>query len=90
VIGLIRSVAAEVGAAGITVNAITPSVTATPGVDAGPQRQLGLLDLIVQAQAIERQAVPEYVVGAISFLASDGAAFVSGQTLAADGGATRL
>jgi NAD(P)-dependent dehydrogenase (short-subunit alcohol dehydrogenase family) len=45
--------------------------------------------LAAQMQAIKRPEVPEDVVGALSFLTSDDAAFITGQTLNVDGGRVR-
>jgi NAD(P)-dependent dehydrogenase (short-subunit alcohol dehydrogenase family) len=85
-IGFLRSLAAEVGAEGVTVNGIAPGLTRSPGTLAGPQREMGLFDLVLQGQAIKRTEEPEDLVGAVSFLASDDASFVTGQTLCVDGG----
>jgi len=89
VIGFVRALATEVGPFGVTVNSIAPSLTRTAGTLAGPQGELGWFDAVREQQAIKRTAEPEDLVGAVSFLASDDAAFVTGQTLAVDGGLTR-
>ena len=85
-IGLLRSLAAEVGADGVTVNAIAPSLVRSKGTIEGPHEELGLFKMLAEAQAIKRTQLPEDLVGAISFLASDDAAFITGQTLVVDGG----
>jgi NAD(P)-dependent dehydrogenase (short-subunit alcohol dehydrogenase family) len=85
-IGLLRSLAAEVGADGVTVNAIAPSLVRSKGTTEGPHEELGLFKMLAEAQAIKRTQLPEDLVGAISFLASDDAAFITGQTLVVDGG----
>jgi NAD(P)-dependent dehydrogenase (short-subunit alcohol dehydrogenase family) len=90
VIGFIRSLAAEVGEDGITVNAIAPSLVRTPGTSTGAHEELGLFEMVSSAQAIKRVEVPEDLVGAMSFLTSDDAAFVTGQTLVVDGGWVRV
>jgi NAD(P)-dependent dehydrogenase (short-subunit alcohol dehydrogenase family) len=90
VIGFVRALATEVGDAGVTVNSIAPSLTRTAGTLAGPQAELGWFDGVRLAQAIKRTQEPEDLVGAISFLASDDAAFITGQTLPVDGGLTRV
>jgi NAD(P)-dependent dehydrogenase (short-subunit alcohol dehydrogenase family) len=89
VIGFVRALATELGPHGITVNSIAPSLTRTRGTTAGPQEELGWFDGVREAQAIKRTQEPEDLVGAVSFLASDDAAFITGQTLAVDGGLTR-
>ncbi len=89
VIGFVRSLAAEVGEHGVTVNAIAPGIVRTPGTLAGPQQELGIFDMLRQSQAIKRTQLPEDLVGALSFVASDDAAFMTGQTLVVDGGWVR-
>jgi NAD(P)-dependent dehydrogenase (short-subunit alcohol dehydrogenase family) len=89
-IGFVRSLSKEVGRDGITVNAIAPSLTRTTGTLSGRQQELGLFDLAVEAQAIKRVEEPDDLVGALCFLTSDDAAFVTGQTLLVDGGWTHV
>lgn len=86
VYGLVRGLSEEVGHAGVTVNAIAPPLAATPGVLAGPQADMGILDMAVQLQVIKRPATADDITGIVSFAVSDDAGFVSGQTLSADGG----
>lgn len=84
VIGFTRSLANVLGQHNITVNAITPGLTDTP-----PILKLfpaAILDEQAQARAIKRREVAEDLVGSILFLASDDAAFVTGQTINVDGG----
>lgn len=88
VIGLTRALASEYGEHGITVNAAAPSLVRTGTTEAGPQAQM--FDAVAQAQAIKRTQEPEDMVGTIAFLCSDDAGFMTGQTLIADGGLTRL
>ncbi|MFF4795359.1 SDR family NAD(P)-dependent oxidoreductase [Streptomyces sp. NPDC001276] len=90
VIGFTRSLATEVGEFGVTVNAIAPGMVRTPGTLSGPQREMGLFDAVVATQAIKRVGVPEDLMGVVSYLTSEAASFVTGQTLAVDGGGTRL
>ena len=83
-IGFTRALAAEVGPAGLTVNAVTPGSTATeveretitPG-----QRQA-----MAAATALRRIQVPADLVGAVAFLLSHDSDFITGQTLNVDGG----
>jgi NAD(P)-dependent dehydrogenase (short-subunit alcohol dehydrogenase family) len=86
-IGFTRALAGELGAFGITVNAVAPSVVKTATTEASPLAQA--FDAIVATQAIKRLEVPEDLTGAVLFLASDDSAFVTGQTLPVDGGAIR-
>ncbi|MET8425155.1 3-oxoacyl-ACP reductase family protein [Nocardia sp. NPDC004860] len=87
VIGFSRSLAAEVGAHGVTVNTIAPGLVRTPTTESGPQA--AWFDVLAQQQAIKRVQEPHDLVGAMSFLASDDAAFITGQTLVVDGGWVR-
>lgn len=83
VIALTRVLAKELGAHNITVNAIAPGFTLT-------EASLGLMENAasygVDRGSIKRAQQPDDVVGAALFLASDAAAFITGQTLIVDGG----
>ncbi len=85
-IGMVRSLASELGASGITVNAVAPSITDTPTT----RRHVGLaaMQAFTERQAIPRLAVPEDYAGVVSFLAGPDAGFLTGQTLIVDGGWT--
>lgn len=85
VIGFTRSLSQALGTYGITVNAITPGVTVTPPI----RRLFGAqkLNQAVKARALKRQETAEDLVGAVVFLASEDAAFLTGQTINVDGGA---
>ncbi len=84
--GMSLSMARELGADGITVNAILPGATFTEieRKTVTPQQK----ERIVAMQCIPRAEVPEDLVGAALFLASDAAAFVTGQNINLDGGVT--
>ena len=83
-VGFTRALAREVGPDGITVNAIQPGLTETE-IDRGPDRA-EFAKTIIANQSIPRQEVPDDLVGAVLFFASDDARFVTGQTLAVSGG----
>ena len=89
VIGLTRGLASEVGDHGVTVNAISPGLTRTPGSTGAPQ-QVALFEMLPKMQAIKRPGEPNDIVGVAAFLASEDARFITGQTIVADGGLVRL
>jgi NAD(P)-dependent dehydrogenase (short-subunit alcohol dehydrogenase family) len=89
VIGFVRSLASELGVDGITVNAIAPGLTRSAGTSTGVHDQLGLFDYVTEHQSIKRVGQPEDLAPAVSFLASDDASFITGQTLLVDGGMGR-
>lgn len=93
VIGFTRSLATEFGERGVTVNTIAPGLTRTPGtlnqkIPGGVSNE-ELFDRMANTQSIKRSEVATDLVGAVSFLASDDAAFITGQTLYVNGGLTR-
>lgn len=83
--GVTVSLARELGPRGIRVNAVAPGVTATDMVAALPEE---MIKPIAAAIPLRRVATPEDVANAFVFLASDLAAYVTGEVLAVDGGMT--
>ncbi|NTG48245.1 SDR family oxidoreductase [Agrobacterium rhizogenes] len=86
VIGFTRALAGEVGASGVTVNVIAPGLTNTKTMRAENEE---IYDYLPKVQAIPRVIEPSDIVGVVSFLCSQDSAFVTGQTIAADGGNVR-
>jgi 3-oxoacyl-[acyl-carrier protein] reductase len=82
-LGLMRSAALEVAAAGITINAVLPGNVATPGfADLGPEHVARMLAAI----PLNRCGETENVGWAVRFLASRGVGYITGQSLIIDGG----
>lgn len=84
VIGFTRALSREVGAFGITVNAVTPGNTQS-------ETQIGSTDPAylagqIAGRALARPQLPEDIVGAVMFLASRASDFMTGQTVNVDGG----
>ena len=84
--GMSLSMARELGADGITVNAILPGATFTEieRKTVTPVQK----ERIIAMQCIPRAEIPEDLVGAVLFLASEASAFVTGQSINLDGGVT--
>jgi 3-oxoacyl-[acyl-carrier protein] reductase len=84
VIGFTRALAREVGAFGITVNAVTPGLTQS---ETQVQSSSGnyLADRVA-GRALERVELPADLVGAVMFLSSAASDFMTGQTINVDGG----
>jgi 3-oxoacyl-[acyl-carrier protein] reductase len=78
-----RQLAAELGPAGITVNCVSPGMTDTRLIGDIPEKQR----LIAARQTpLRRLATPEDVAGAVAYLASDAAGYVTGETIRVNGG----
>ena len=82
-----RSLAKELGADGITVNAIAPGMTVTEGIRNNKAYSAEMLALTVKARAIQREEGPDDLVGTCLFLVGEGSKFMTGQILTVDGGA---
>ena len=86
IVAFTRALAKEVGRDNVLVNCVAPGFTMSAGVEAHPEVIEKLRDVSVAARTIQRDQLPEDVVGAVVFLCSDGASFVTGQTIVIDGG----
>ncbi|MFD7010622.1 SDR family NAD(P)-dependent oxidoreductase [Rhodococcus jostii] len=86
IIGLTRALATELGVDGITVNAVSPGVIATPmAIGSLPEE---FLNDQVSIQGIKRLGAPSDVAHVVAFLAGAEASFVTGQNISVNGGST--
>jgi len=79
-----RALAREIGKYGITVNSVAPGLTETEGVMASPHQEA--FEFVQMLQCIPRRGVAADIAPAVAFLASEEAAWVTGQLLVADAG----
>jgi NAD(P)-dependent dehydrogenase (short-subunit alcohol dehydrogenase family) len=86
IVALTRALAKELGKDGIHVNCVAPGFTLSAGVEAHPEVIEKLRDVSVASRTIQRDQVPEDVVGAVVFLCTPAADFITGQTMVIDGG----
>jgi len=82
-IGLTKATARELASRGITVNAVAPGFVLTELTQDLPQELMGQ---ITERTPLGRFGTPEEIASAVAFLASDEAAYITGQVLAVDGG----
>lgn len=83
-VGITRTLAHELGPDGIAVTAVAPGLTDTPAAREGMPSSA--FDAVRDRQALPRTLVPGDVAQTVAFLATDGAAALTGQTLVPDGG----
>ncbi|HEY0734066.1 MAG TPA: SDR family oxidoreductase [Herpetosiphonaceae bacterium] len=86
VIGLTKTAALEYARRGIRVNAICPGYTRTPMVERVFEQAPEMQAKVTQAMPIGRIGTPEEIAGAIVYMCSDSAAFMTGHALVLDGG----
>jgi 2-hydroxycyclohexanecarboxyl-CoA dehydrogenase len=89
IIGFGKTIAREVARHGITVNAICPGPTATPLLESivgeGNEK---LIESLKRGIPMRRLGEPDDIAGAVAFIVSDDAGFITGQTLSVSGGLT--
>ena len=85
VVGFTRALAHEVGPDGITVNAIAPGAFPTDAEKIHPDPE-GYNRWVLEQQCLQRRGAPDDIGNLVVFLASDASSFITGQTVAIDGG----
>ena len=83
---LTKSAAAEYGHKGIRINAVSPGVIRTPGVEKYFEEQPKIAEGLKQSAVMRRLGEPSEIAEAVCFFASDRASFITGQLLSVDGG----
>ncbi|QMU57348.1 MAG: SDR family oxidoreductase [Boseongicola sp.] len=81
-----RALSRELGRSGICVNSLAPGLTLSDSVQENSEHLDQTREKVVASRAIRRDGMPEDLIGALIFLASDDSNFVTGQTLVVDGG----
>ena len=83
---LTKSSAAEYGDKGIRINAVSPGVIRTPGLEKYFEEQPKIAEGLKRAAVMNRLGEPSEIAEAVVFLCSDRASFITGQLLSVDGG----
>ncbi len=84
-----QTAAVEWGCAGVRINAVAPGWIASSGMDTYPQGMKQTIETLRGAVPLKRLGLEAEVSSAITFLLSDAAAYISGDTLRIDGGASQ-
>lgn len=90
IMAMTRSLARELGDDGIRVNCISPGFTLSEAIRNNPAYTDQITTAIASMRAIKKDQVPEDLLGALLFLSSESSDFITGQTIAVDGGMTML
>jgi NAD(P)-dependent dehydrogenase (short-subunit alcohol dehydrogenase family) len=86
IVAFTRALARELGRDNVLVNCVAPGFTMSEGVKQHPEVVEQLRDVSIAARTVQRDQVPEDVVGAVVYLAGPDSSFVTGQTIVIDGG----
>jgi NAD(P)-dependent dehydrogenase (short-subunit alcohol dehydrogenase family) len=70
----------------ICVNTLAPGLIQTEGTHANSGRKAAARDRVVESRALKRDGYPADLIGALIFLATEDSDFITGQTIAVDGG----
>jgi NAD(P)-dependent dehydrogenase (short-subunit alcohol dehydrogenase family) len=88
IVAFTRALAKELGKDNVLVNCVAPGFTMSAGVHENPEVIEKLRDVSIAARTIQRDQIPEDVVGAVVYFCGPGSDFVTGQTIVIDGGQT--
>jgi NAD(P)-dependent dehydrogenase (short-subunit alcohol dehydrogenase family) len=88
VVGLTKNVALDYAKQNIRVNAVCPGIIHTPMVDRFTGQDPKVLEQLVATNPMDRVGQPEEIADTVVFLCSQAASFITGQTIAIDGGWT--
>jgi len=86
ILTMTRSLARELGAHNICVNTLAPGLTMSDSISANEEHIDEYRAPVLASRAIKRDGLPEDLIGALLFLASSASNFMTGQTIAVDGG----
>ena len=86
VVGMTQQMATDFGPSGVRVNAVAPGLIATPLTEERIQSEPWRRHLMIEQTPLQRVGTPVDIARVVRFLASDEASFMTGQTLAVDGG----
>ena len=84
-LGMTKTIAKELASKKITANVVAPGFIETDMTEVLPQ---SIKDMVKQVTPLGRMGKPEEIAATVAFLASDEASYVTGQTIAVDGGMT--
>ena len=90
IFGLTRTLSRELGPDNICVNTLSPGLIMSDSITANSEHLDAVRDRVLKSLALERDGFPRDLIGALLFLCSAASDFVSGQTLAVDGGSVNL
>ena len=85
-VAMTRCLSRELGDHGICINNLSPGLILSDSISANKEHVDGLSERVIASRALKRHGYPDDLIGALLFLASADSDFVTGQTIAVDGG----